>query len=66
MIRILKRKVTNMPEARLGEIELYDGLDSNSALYALTAKQGKILNEKIENFITNNKASDSDIDAIFN
>lgn len=55
-----------MPDARLGEIELYDGLDSNSALYALTAKQGKILNEKIENFIANNEASDSDIDAIFN
>lgn len=44
----------------MGEIELYDGLDSDSVFYALTARQGKILNEKIENTCT-----DADIDSIF-
>lgn len=42
------------------DLNVYDGLDSTSTLRALSANQGRILNEKIENV-----ATDADIDAIF-
>ena len=36
------------PEARLGElVEIYDGLDSNNPDAALSANQGRVLNQKI-------------------
>lgn len=41
-------------------ISIYDGLDSTSALKALSAKQGNVL----YNMITNT-ATDDDIDALF-
>lgn len=44
----------------LGEIEVYDGLDSTSIINALSANQGRVLNEKITNI-----ATAAEIDAIF-
>lgn len=36
------------PEARLGElVEIYDGLDSTNPDAALSANQGRVLNQKI-------------------
>lgn len=51
-----------MPEPyALGEITVYDGLDStNGSTYALSANQGRILNEKITDI-----ATEAEIDAIF-
>ena len=44
----------------MDEIEVYNGLDSTSIVKALSANQGRVLNEKIINV-----ASVTDIDAIF-
>ncbi len=71
-----------MPEARLGEIEIYDGLDSSSVIKALSANQGRVLNESIQGLdervqdleagsgsgsdITITTATDADIVALFN
>lgn len=50
-----------MPEPRIGEIiEIYDGLDSTNPDAALSANQGRILNEKIPT-----PATDAEIDALF-
>lgn len=48
-------------------ISVVDNLISNSSSDALSAKQGRILNEKIVALQTtvNNVATDEDIDAIF-
>lgn len=48
------------------ETEVIDDLVTNDPYSALSARQGVVLRQMIENFITNNEASDSDIDAIFN
>ena len=50
-----------------GNIVVIDNLVSTSRTNALSAKQGKVLNEKIGNLQTqiDNVASDEDIDAIF-
>lgn len=44
----------------MGELDIYDGLDSNDPFVALSANQGRILNEKVTNI-----ATDSDIIALF-
>ena len=44
----------------MGEIEVIDHLDSTDGFAALSANQGRVLNEKITN-----TATDTDIDAIF-
>ena len=44
---------TNTPTTGVVAINLYDGLDSDSSENALTAKQGKVLNDKITNHINN-------------
>lgn len=50
-----------MPETYdLGSIEVYDGLDSTSIINALSANQGRILNEKITDI-----ATEAEIDEIF-
>ena len=36
-----------MPEARLGEVVVHNGLESTSTTAALAANQGRVLNEKI-------------------
>lgn len=36
-----------MPEARLGEVIVHNGLESTSTTAALAANQGRVLNEKI-------------------
>lgn len=43
------------------DLEVIDNLTSRDPYAALSANQGRILNEKIENV-----ATDADIDAIFN
>lgn len=43
------------------DIEIVDNLTTDDAYSALSARQGMILNQKIENFI-----STSDIDSLFN
>lgn len=50
-----------------GTIEVIDGLDSDSATDALSANQGRVLNERIDYVIESilNIATDADIDAIF-
>ena len=67
------------PEARLGElVEIYDGLDSTNPDAALSANQGRVLNqkiitltEKVDNLgeggsdTTFTPATDADIDALF-
>lgn len=44
----------------MDEFEIYDGLDSTSTSAALSANQGRVLNEKITNVATT-----EDIEAIF-
>lgn len=44
----------------MAEINVIDNLTSEDATAALSANQGRVLNEKIEN-----TATDEDIDAIF-
>lgn len=44
----------------MAEITVIDNLESTDATAALSANQGRVLNEKIENI-----ATDEDIDAIF-
>lgn len=42
------------------EFEIYDGLDSDSIIYALSARQGKVLYGMITDI-----ATEAEIDAIF-
>lgn len=44
----------------MGEIEVIDHLESTDGSAALSANQGRVLNEKITN-----TATDSEIDALF-
>lgn len=37
-----------MPEARLGEVVVHNGLESTSTTAALSANMGRVLNESIE------------------
>ena len=49
----------------LGDIEVIDNLTTADAYNALSANQGKILNEKIENHMLD-LATVTDIDSLFN
>ena len=44
----------------MAEVTIIDNLESTDATAALSANQGRVLNEKIENL-----ATDADLDAIF-
>lgn len=59
-----------MPQARIGEIDVIDGLDSTDGFSALSANMGRVLNEKIEDLAdqipTLTPATDAVIDALFN
>ena len=54
-----------MAERRIGEIEVIDNLTSEDAYNALSARQGVVLNQKIENHL-DDLITDSDIDSLFN
>ncbi len=54
-----------MAERRIGEIEVIDNLISEDSYNALSAKQGVVLNQKIENHVAD-VIVDSDIDSLFN
>lgn len=54
-----------MAERRIGDIEVIDNLTSEDSYNALSAKQGVVLNQKIENHVAD-VIVDSDIDSLFN
>lgn len=58
-----------MPEARLGEVIVHNGLESTSTTSALSANMGRVLNESIqdleEQIPTLTPATDAVIDALF-
>ena len=59
-----------MPQARIGEIDVIDALDSTDGFSALSANMGRVLDEKIEDIAdqipTLVPATDAAIDALFN
>lgn len=59
-----------MPQARIGETNIIDALDSDDGFSALSANMGRVLNEKIEDLAdqvpTLVPATDAVIDALFN
>lgn len=59
-----------MPQARIGEIDVIDALDSTDGFSALSANMGRVLNESIQDLAdqipTLTPATDAEIDALFN
>lgn len=71
-----------MPQARIGETNIIDGLDSTDGFSALSANMGRVLDEKIQALdervqdlesgsgsgsdTTHIPATDAEIDALFN
>lgn len=54
-----------MSVTRMGEIEVIDNLTTEDGYNALSARQGVVLNQKIENHLED-LITDSDIDSLFN
>lgn len=58
-----------MPEARLGEVVVHNGLTSTSTTAALSANMGRVLNESIQELEAQipvlTPATDAVIDALF-
>lgn len=58
-----------MPEARLGEVIVHNGLESTSTTSALSANMGRVLNESIQDLEAQipvlTPATDAAIDALF-